>query len=70
MERFEWPAKPPGTIPVPGLRNPDLAQYPPNLADGRKAPEAEGLCYLRLASAAEKTDAAGLMAESVRVRVE
>lgn len=52
------------------LLAPDLAEYPPNMADGQKAPEARGLCYLRLWSNAEGTDDAGLMVESMKVRAE
>jgi len=51
------------------LLAPDLAIYPPNLADGQRVPEAYGLCYLRIWSTAEGADEAGLMVESLRVRV-
>lgn len=49
------------------LLAPDLATYPPNLAEGQKAPEAEGICHLRLGSAMETIDKAGVMVESVTV---
>jgi len=51
------------------LLAPDLACYPPNLAEGQRPPEAHGICYLRLWSTAETTDEAGLMVETMSVRV-
>jgi hypothetical protein len=52
------------------LLAPDLAEYPPNLADGQRAPEAHGVCYLRIWSTAAGADEAGMMIESLRVRVQ
>jgi len=51
------------------LLAPDLASPPPNLASGQRVPEACGLCYLRIWSTAEGADEAGLMVESLKVRV-
>jgi len=50
------------------LLAPDLAQLPPTLAGGQRIPEAEGLCYLRIALTGKTTDPAGLVVEKVDMR--
>jgi len=55
---------------LPQLPAPDLAQYPPNLADGQRPSEAPGICYLRLWSTADKADTAGMMIESFQACLE
>ncbi|MGC9317398.1 MAG: sialidase family protein [Armatimonadota bacterium] len=51
------------------LLAPDLAKYPPNMADGRAVAYAPGICYLRLRLSAEDTDQAGLMVDTFRADV-
>jgi hypothetical protein len=55
---------------MPQLPAPDLAKPTPNLAKGRKPPEADGVCYLRLWPTVKERDDSGLLVDSLRVRVE